>query len=75
MSLSEAQSPTKRQPGSDAERPQRAPSRTVPGEITVKQPPSAPSAEALASDLLRSIAPYVGLVQALDLNTRIWTKE
>lgn len=36
---------------------------------------SAPNAEALASDLLRSIAPYVGLVEALDLNTRIWTKE
>ena len=42
MSLSEAQSPTKRRPGSDAARPQLAPSRTVPSEITVKQPPSAP---------------------------------
>ena len=36
---------------------------------------SAPTAEALAAALLRSIAPYVGLVAKLDLNTRIWTKE
>lgn len=35
----------------------------------------ATSAEALAAALLRSIAPYVGLVETLDLNTRIWTKE
>ena len=36
---------------------------------------SASTAEALAAALLRSIAPYVSLVSALDLNTRIWTKE
>lgn len=36
---------------------------------------SATTAESLASALLRSIAPYVGLVETLDLNTRIWTKE
>ncbi len=35
----------------------------------------AATAEALAAALLRSIAPYVGLVGTLDLNTRIWTKE
>ena len=35
----------------------------------------ATSAEGLAAALLSSIAPYVGLVGALDLNTRIWTKE
>lgn len=35
---------------------------------------SAATAESLADALLRSIAPYVSLVTALDLNTRIWTK-
>jgi hypothetical protein len=33
------------------------------------------TAEGLAASLLTSIAPYVGLVRDLDLNTRIWTKE
>jgi len=36
---------------------------------------TAASAEELAGKLIRGLAPYVGLVETLDLNTRVWTKE
>ena len=47
----------------------------LPGKPPYLRKTATTSAESLASALLRSIAPYVGLVQDLDLNTRIWTKE
>lgn len=47
----------------------------LPGKGRYLEKTRAESAAAEAGALLASIAPYVALVEALDLNTRIWTKE
>ncbi|MBQ7252640.1 MAG: DUF3137 domain-containing protein [Kiritimatiellae bacterium] len=47
----------------------------LPGKGAYLAKTAAETAEGLAASLLAGIAPYVGLVRDLDLNTRIWTKE